>query len=155
MGSLANRDVIELGNSHCRFRFLLPVADSTTAVLERFEPGGACVHTRDGTQFRRVVLLDDRLKISPKPPAHLVLDELPCEHFTLGWEASGLVIQACDGMVVVDEQVLSNADYPRVLTIPSRLLMDANISPGERLGRIFYGGGMLEPFQLRVHDPFA
>jgi hypothetical protein len=153
---LAHGDVIELGIPDCRWRFLLPVNGSSTAVLEPATPSCAWAQTPDGTRFRRVILLHEAADIRPQPPGHLILTELPCECLRLRWTASGLVAEAECGRLTIQCGDKTSTDTCPLVGVPGELTIVSDLSEAERLARAFRlrGREVGDQLVLRVRDPF-
>ncbi len=152
--ALHDGDVLELGGSQCAWMFRLPVPDSTTAVLEPAKLSSDGVRTPDGSEFRRVVLLGERLRVSATLPAHVVMPSFPCEALILNWANDGLTAQVQGGTLTVEDATDDVVSPEGAILVPGRLVVRLELDEAERLGRAFTGCDLSEEFRLAVRDPF-
>jgi len=151
---LQEGDVLELGNAQCRWDFHLPVAGSNTAVLEQGERATSRVKTPDGSQFQRVVLLDEALHIRPRPPAHVVLPGLPCQSLSFLWTEAGLSVEVQGAELAIETTGGKPVEEAPLLPLPCNLVIRSKLDGAEWLGRVFVGEEPLDTIHLTIRDPF-
>lgn len=151
---LSDGDVIELGNSSCRWRFRIPVSDSMTAVLDVESPGCAPVRAADGVSFHRVILLADRLEIGDADSTRHLFLKIPCDRVVLEWSQSGITVEVDGGTVVVECEG-KPIDDSRPLSLPCVLRIESDIDEAARVGvAAMYGFDVAPPADLTLELPF-
>jgi hypothetical protein len=127
---LRNGDVVQFGNGQCRWRFLLPQADSDTAVWQPVEGTAAAAFALNGTRVEQVVLLADKLAISRHAPAegacHLVEPALPVPTVELAWQRRGLTVSAASGAMFLDGELIDGENAGRPLRVPAELAIHSD-----------------------------
>jgi hypothetical protein len=152
---LCDGDMLEFGGPHCAWVFRLPVAGSTTAVLEQTKPSSTSIHTPDGSEFRRVVLADEALEFRSQVPAHCVLSDLPCERLAFRWNGAGLVAESEDGELTIEPTGPAGDSHSVPLSVPSRLTIHVEMSEAEILGRTLVSGDEpVDTLHLSLRDPY-
>lgn len=151
--ALENGDTLEFGQHGCRWVFRLPVAGSGTAVLEHHESTCSGVVTPSGANFRRVVLVEDYVRIGVLGDVHLRFQYLPCESVDLKWTKCGLIACVKGGTLMAKVGEHTFADRPVSVFLPSELLIESNDDEAERLGRAFAGHELSDSLELEVYDP--
>lgn len=145
---------IQLGRRECAWQFRLPVAGSATAVLE-LAPGSRPCVCAGRKLLRRVVLLEEELRVCPAPPAHLVVPELPCRQFVIRWRRGRLGWEVEGGSVRVDLPGRTRHQPETQLFLPSRLVLEPRLEEAELLGREAAGCRPAPQLVLEFTDPAA
>ncbi|NUQ66338.1 MAG: hypothetical protein HUU20_28075, partial [Pirellulales bacterium] len=152
---LADGDLLQLGGPSCTWRFRLPVAGSTTAVLEAAPGTRALVWTAAGKLLSRVVLLDEEMVLRACLPAHIVLSELACEELAFRWRQGRLHWQSQGGLVRVERPYRTSDQPDNQVYLPCRLMIEPQLSEAELLGRAAAGCPPVDRLVLELTDPFS
>ncbi len=138
--TLKDGDRIQFGSSRCRWRFRLPVPHSQTAVLE-LDLNLETTVAVGSVRISQVVLFQDQLVLAPRPPAHLIVPELPCQQLKLTLSPQGIKFEVQGGTAwwecrqeLQDQQ--SRATWP-----PACLNVESELDEAARLGMIAAGRG--------------
>jgi hypothetical protein len=143
---LNSGDMLEFGVPTCAWLFSLPVAGSSTVVLEPAQPSTPSICLPDGMAPRMVVLLDDTLQMALRSPAHLLFSDLPCETLCLRWTSTGLLAEARGGTLSVAE---NQAGTPTG-TERASLLIENDMNEADRIGLAFAGYEVSDSLALEL-----
>ena len=123
---LTHGDRIQFGPEICRWTYRRTVADSATAVLEQTRPDGAVAVTPNGAPIRRVVLLDDELRIGREAQGNqLVESSLPVHRLRLFLDGGAWRATVEHGALFVNDGDESD-DLCRPLCLPTELVLFAD-----------------------------
>jgi|GEM_PF-739061 len=133
---LRDGNIVQLGESNCRWLFRLPVAGSLTALWEAHPGSSGMIFGPRGQSVKRAILLADEVTLGVKSPAHLVIPDWPCQRGCLRWHEGGLHWDVQGGSVWMEIPGLTWHSKDRQVYLPSRLTISAQWDEAERLGRM-------------------
>lgn len=123
---LVHGDRIQLGPEICRWTYRRSIGDSATAVLEQTRPDGAVAVTPTGVPIRRVVLLDDELRIGRESQGNQLVDPgLPVSRLKLSHSNDQWRAAIEHGALFVNDGEASD-DPCRPLRLPAELVLFAD-----------------------------
>lgn len=134
--TLQSGDCISLDNPSCpgslTFRFLQPVSDSGTAILQANQSSASRI-AAGVPACSDAIFLDDEIVLSPRPGArvHIVCRHLPCT-FRLVWTNEGLKWEIQGGQASFVSDDPSCATTSGLVLVPSELYLSAEVSDTEQ-----------------------
>lgn len=134
---LTHGDRLQIGPEISRWTYRRPVKDSKTAVLEQTRPDGAVATLSGGITVRRVVLLDDELRIGrDRGQNHLLEAGFPVSRLRLVFRSGHWRAVAERGALFINDGDDSD-DAARTMNLPAELVLfndDQNILAGALQG---------------------
>ncbi|MCA9155849.1 MAG: hypothetical protein KDA38_13720, partial [Planctomycetales bacterium] len=134
---LTHGDRLQIGPEISRWTYRRPVKDSKTAVLEQTRPDGAVATLSGGITVRRVVLLDDELRIGrDREQNHLVEVGFPVSRLRLVFRSGHWRAVAERGALFINDSDDSD-EAARPMNLPAELVLfndDQNLLAGALQG---------------------
>jgi hypothetical protein len=131
--------------SHCRWRFTLAVPGSQTSTLAPLDPASAAGRLEDGRNIRTVSLLVDDLVIRPRPPAHIVQSDLPCQELRIRSSLEGLAARAVGAELSIEDQDARSDGWGITVSVPAVVWIEGlcDADEVERLLAVMRGEAVL------------
>ena len=140
---LAHGDVLQFGPSSCQWKYLRPIRDSLTVVLEPTATTTTGIRLPDGANCRRVVWWDDVLVLAARATtaAHVVISELPVSELRLNRQPQGFRVAASVAELSLERDSVEVLVTNEVLSWPCRLFVRVEMSEADILQQQFDSHG--------------
>lgn len=140
---LAHGDVLQFGPSICQWRYLRPIHNSLTVVLEPTSTTLTDIRLPDGSSCRRVVWWDDELVLAAQAatPAHVVVSELPTPELRLQRQPRGFTVAASEAELSLERGSVEIPVTNDVVSWPCRLIVRVEMSESDILRQQFASRG--------------